>query len=87
MKQSLELPHLRHSSLLEAKEDKKPKATAAVSGGRRHVSCLKKKKNPQNQKNPKQTNDCRDPGCYCSHKFKIFSSFIFKTTVVGFLFS
>lgn len=52
MKQSLELPHLRHSSLLEAKEDKKPKATAAVSGGRRHVSCLKKKKTHKTKKTP-----------------------------------
>jgi len=43
MKQSLELPHLRHSLLLEAKENKKPKASVAVSGGRRRVSCLKRK--------------------------------------------
>lgn len=42
MKQSLELPHLRHSLLLEAKENKKSKASAAVSDGRRHVSCLKR---------------------------------------------
>lgn len=47
MKQSQELPHVRHSSLLEAKEDKKPKATATLFDGRRHVSCLKKKTQQQ----------------------------------------
>lgn len=42
MKQSLELPHLRYSLLLEAKENKKPKASAPVSDGGRHVSSLRK---------------------------------------------
>lgn len=73
MKQRLELPQLRYSLLLKAKENKNPQASAAVlmAGG-----LLPQKKY------------CKDTGNYCSSRFKMFSLyFSFKNSVVGLLFS